>query len=114
MQRLQAHYGDVVRPQMIKDFGYANVMQAPKVQKVLTEHAHYFTDETGRKPVATRENDRWELSPHIGVSLEYDDDKGFSWRVHGNEHIVPVLRKIRKALEAETGIKGTVTYLKTV
>jgi large subunit ribosomal protein L5 len=33
--RLQTHYNDVVRPEMIKQFGYKNVMQVPRVTKIV-------------------------------------------------------------------------------
>ena len=33
--RLQQHYNDVVRPEMIKQFGYKNVMQVPRVTKIV-------------------------------------------------------------------------------
>jgi large subunit ribosomal protein L5 len=33
--RLQQHYNDVVRPEMIKQFGYANVMQVPRLSKIV-------------------------------------------------------------------------------
>jgi large subunit ribosomal protein L5 len=33
--RLQKHYVDVVRPEMIKQFGYTNVMQVPRVTKIV-------------------------------------------------------------------------------
>jgi large subunit ribosomal protein L5 len=33
--RLQAHYRDVVRPAMLEEFNYANVMQVPGVDKIV-------------------------------------------------------------------------------
>ena len=33
--RLRKHYDEVVRPQLIKQFGYANVMQVPKITKIV-------------------------------------------------------------------------------
>lgn len=33
--RLQKHYVDVVRPEMVKQFGYTNVMQVPRVTKIV-------------------------------------------------------------------------------
>ena len=33
--RMQQHYNDVVRPAMIKQFGYQNVMQVPRVTKIV-------------------------------------------------------------------------------
>ncbi|MEM8877507.1 MAG: 50S ribosomal protein L5 [Pseudomonadota bacterium] len=33
--RLQAHYADVVRPAMLEQFEYANVMQVPTVEKIV-------------------------------------------------------------------------------
>jgi len=35
MQRLQALYREHVRPAMIKEFGYGNVMQVPRVEKIV-------------------------------------------------------------------------------
>jgi large subunit ribosomal protein L5 len=35
MARLQKHYVDVVRPEMIKQFGYKNVMQVPRITKIV-------------------------------------------------------------------------------
>jgi len=35
MARLQEHYRDVVRPELQKQFGYANPMQIPKLEKVV-------------------------------------------------------------------------------
>jgi len=33
--RLHEHYETVVRPQLIKQFGYANPMQAPRIEKIV-------------------------------------------------------------------------------
>jgi large subunit ribosomal protein L5 len=33
--RMQQHYNDVVRPKMIEQFGYKNVMQVPRVTKIV-------------------------------------------------------------------------------
>jgi len=33
--RLRKHYDEVVRPQLIKEFGYANAMQVPKITKIV-------------------------------------------------------------------------------
>ena len=33
--RLRAHYDEVVRPQMLKQFGYKNVMEVPKITKIV-------------------------------------------------------------------------------
>lgn len=33
--RLRKHYDEVVRPQMQKEFGYANAMQVPKITKIV-------------------------------------------------------------------------------
>ncbi|MDE2446288.1 MAG: 50S ribosomal protein L5, partial [Alphaproteobacteria bacterium] len=35
MARLQKHYDEVVRPAMIEKFGYKNVMQVPKLTKIV-------------------------------------------------------------------------------
>jgi large subunit ribosomal protein L5 len=33
--RLQKHYQDVVRPQLVKEFGYKNPMEVPRIDKVV-------------------------------------------------------------------------------
>ena len=33
--RLRAHYDSVVRPQLVKEFGYTNPMQVPKITKIV-------------------------------------------------------------------------------
>ena len=33
--RLQEHYEKVVKPALVKEFGYANAMQAPKLEKIV-------------------------------------------------------------------------------
>jgi large subunit ribosomal protein L5 len=33
--RLQKHYDDVVRPQLVKEFGYKNPMEVPRIDKVV-------------------------------------------------------------------------------
>ena len=33
--RLRKHYDEVVRPQLVKEFGYANAMQVPKITKIV-------------------------------------------------------------------------------
>ncbi len=33
--RLQEHYETVVRPALIKEFGYENAMQVPKLDKIV-------------------------------------------------------------------------------
>jgi large subunit ribosomal protein L5 len=33
--RLRSHYDDVVRPQLVKEFGYTNPMQVPKITKIV-------------------------------------------------------------------------------
>ncbi len=35
MTRLQEHYEKVVRPALMKEFGYKNLMQVPKVEKII-------------------------------------------------------------------------------
>ncbi|MEM8609068.1 MAG: 50S ribosomal protein L5 [Myxococcota bacterium] len=67
--RLKKKYKDEVVPQLMKDFGFANIMQVPKVDRVvvnmglgeavqnakLIESAvEELTSITGRKPVVTR------------------------------------------------------------
>jgi len=33
--RLRKHYDEVIRPKLIKDFGYSNAMQVPKITKIV-------------------------------------------------------------------------------
>jgi large subunit ribosomal protein L5 len=69
MQRLQERYKEEVHPQLMEDFGYRNVMEAPRVQKIVVnvgvgealENAkaldHTVQDIetiTGQRPVITR------------------------------------------------------------
>jgi large subunit ribosomal protein L5 len=69
MQRLQKRYQEEVHPQLMEDFGYRNVMEAPRVQKIVVnvgvgealENAkaldHTVQDIetiTGQRPVITR------------------------------------------------------------
>ncbi len=69
MQRLQERYQEEVHPQLMEDFGYRNVMEVPRVQKVVVnvgvgealENAkaldHTVQDIetiTGQRPVITR------------------------------------------------------------
>jgi large subunit ribosomal protein L5 len=69
MQRLQALYREHVRPTMIKEFGYSNVMQVPKVEKIVVNvgmgealdnpkaldfAVQDLTRITGQRPVVTR------------------------------------------------------------
>ncbi|MGD8245463.1 MAG: 50S ribosomal protein L5, partial [Anaerolineae bacterium] len=35
MQRLHKHYRDEVRPTMMEEFGYDNIMEVPRLQKVV-------------------------------------------------------------------------------
>ena len=35
MPRLRQHYNDVVRPKLIEQFGYKNVMEVPKITKIV-------------------------------------------------------------------------------
>ena len=67
--RLQEHYQTTVRPALIKEFGYANPMQAPRLEKIVlnmgvgeaTQDSKKIdgavadlTAITGQKPVVTR------------------------------------------------------------
>jgi len=69
MQRLQKLYRKEVRPKMVKEFGYRNVMEAPRLQKVvvnvgvgealdnakaLDHTVQDITTITGQQPVVTR------------------------------------------------------------
>jgi large subunit ribosomal protein L5 len=69
MQRLQEHYREEVRPKMIEEFGYDNIMQAPRLQKIvvnvgvgegidnpraLDHTVRDITTITGQRPVITR------------------------------------------------------------
>ncbi len=35
MTRLQEHYQSTVKPALVKEFGYKNAMQAPKLDKIV-------------------------------------------------------------------------------
>ena len=67
--RLRAHYDEVVKPAMMKQFGYANVMQVPRITKIVlnmgvgeatgdsklvTVAAAELEKIAGQKPVLTR------------------------------------------------------------
>ena len=67
--RLEEHYLTAVRPALIEKFGYANVMQAPKLEKIVinmgvgeavrdskkVEHAaRELAAISGQKPIITR------------------------------------------------------------
>ncbi|MGD9029201.1 MAG: 50S ribosomal protein L5 [Anaerolineae bacterium] len=69
MQRLHKHYRDEVRPTMMEEFGYDNIMEVPRLQKVVVnvgvgegidnpralDHAvQDITTITGQRPVVTR------------------------------------------------------------
>jgi large subunit ribosomal protein L5 len=69
MQRLQERYREEVRPAMMDEFGYRNVMQVPRLQKIVVnvgvgealdnaralDHAvRDITTITGQQPVVTR------------------------------------------------------------
>ncbi|MBN1814751.1 MAG: 50S ribosomal protein L5, partial [Anaerolineae bacterium] len=69
MQRLQKLYNEEARPALIKEFGYQNVMQAPRLQKIIVnvgvgealdnakalDHTvQDVTTITGQQPVITR------------------------------------------------------------
>jgi large subunit ribosomal protein L5 len=67
--RLQAHYEKVVRPALIKEFGYTNAMQCPRLEKIVVNMGvgeavqdgkkvdaavGDLTLITGQKPIVTR------------------------------------------------------------
>ncbi|MEA3375478.1 MAG: 50S ribosomal protein L5 [Chloroflexota bacterium] len=69
MQRLKKQYRDEVRPKMVEEFGYDNVMEAPRLQKIVVnvgvgegadnpkalDHAvQDIMTITGQRPVVTR------------------------------------------------------------
>jgi large subunit ribosomal protein L5 len=69
MTRLQDHYEKVVRPALIKEFGYTNPMQCPRLEKIVVNMGvgeavqdakkvdaavGDLTLITGQKPVVTR------------------------------------------------------------
>jgi large subunit ribosomal protein L5 len=69
MTRLQDHYEKVVRPALIKEFGYTNAMQCPRIEKIVVNMGvgeavqdgkkidaavGDLTLITGQKPVVTR------------------------------------------------------------
>ncbi len=69
MQRLQKLYNEETRPALVKEFGYQNVMQAPRLQKIvvnvgvgealdnakaLDHTVQDITTITGQQPVITR------------------------------------------------------------
>ena len=69
MTRLQEHYQSTVRPALIKEFGYKNPMQAPRLEKIVLNMGvgeatqdgkkidgavSDLTAITGQKPVVTR------------------------------------------------------------
>lgn len=69
MQRLQAYYREHVRPTLMKEFGYRNIMQVPTVQKIVInvgvgealdnpKALDYVVQDlatiTGQRPVITR------------------------------------------------------------
>jgi len=69
MTRLQDHYEKVVRPALIKEFGYTNAMQCPRLEKIVVnmgvgeavqdgKKVDAAVDDltliTGQKPVVTR------------------------------------------------------------
>jgi large subunit ribosomal protein L5 len=69
MQRLQKLYNEETRPALVKEFGYRNVMQAPRLQKIvvnvgvgealdnakaLDHTVQDITTVTGQQPVVTR------------------------------------------------------------
>jgi large subunit ribosomal protein L5 len=69
MQRLQKLYNEETRPALVKEFGYRNVMQAPRLQKIvvnvgvgealdnakaLDHTVQDITTITGQQPVITR------------------------------------------------------------
>jgi large subunit ribosomal protein L5 len=67
--RLQEHYQNTVRPALMKEFGYANPMQVPRIEKIVVNMGvgeavqdgkkidaavENLTAITGQKPVVTR------------------------------------------------------------
>ncbi|MGE5203622.1 MAG: 50S ribosomal protein L5 [Acidobacteriota bacterium] len=69
MTRLKEHYDNVVRPALMKEFGYENAMQAPRLEKIVVNMgvgeavqdvkkvdaaARELSQITGQKPVVTR------------------------------------------------------------
>jgi large subunit ribosomal protein L5 len=69
MQRLQEHYREEVQPRMVEEFGYENVMEVPRLQKIVVNVGvgegtdnpkaldHTVQDImtiTGQRPVITR------------------------------------------------------------
>ncbi|MGD2143675.1 MAG: 50S ribosomal protein L5 [Anaerolineae bacterium] len=69
MQRLKERYGEEVRPKMMEEFGYSNIMEVPRLQKVVLNVGvgegpdnpksldHAVQDVmtiTGQRPVVTR------------------------------------------------------------
>jgi large subunit ribosomal protein L5 len=69
MQRLQKHYGEEVRPRMMEEFEYDNIMEVPRLQKIVVNVGvgeatdnpraldHVVQDImtiTGQRPVVTR------------------------------------------------------------
>jgi large subunit ribosomal protein L5 len=69
MTRLQEHYEKVVRPALMKEFGYTNALQAPRLEKIVVNMGvgeavqdskkvdaavGDLTAITGQKPVVTR------------------------------------------------------------
>ena len=69
MTRLKEHYDNVVRPALMKEFGYENPMQAPRLEKIVVNMgvgeavqdvkkvdaaARELSQITGQKPVVTR------------------------------------------------------------
>jgi len=69
MTRLQEHYNTVVRPALMKEFGYVNVLQVPRIEKIVvnmgvgeavadSKKVDAATGDmatiTGQKPIITR------------------------------------------------------------
>ena len=69
MQRLQNRYREQVRPELMKEFGYRNIMQVPRLQKIiinvgvgealdnakaLDHTVQDITTNAGQQPVVTR------------------------------------------------------------
>ena len=42
--RLQKHYDEVVRPQLVKEFGYKNPMEVPRIDKVVLNNGRRRVD----------------------------------------------------------------------
>jgi large subunit ribosomal protein L5 len=77
MTRLEKIYKETVVPKLMKDFGYTNPMQVPKItkitlnmgvgeavgnKKILENAVADLATITGQKPVTTKARSRWRAS----------------------------------------------------